>query len=937
MKLEIWNALIPRLAWTLLVAVPVSCALNAPFRPLFAQSVTGRLPDAPQETGDRENVEGPLDLLSRNKYSRRQQATLEMWRQRDESREQVQEAARHPDPEVAGRAKWILRQWRRGSLPDTPPEVSRLLQRSEGPAAVEQLLEGGHFNAAVVAIEESAGTLDHEAIQKRISLALNRRFPVYVHEAIKGNVLQDLLKLVDLVGDTKEMAVCRIQLMQQLGIDLKGQDLLPKSASSWSLVQRERALTLVLLVLGKLDEAIEVTSQSSDVDLLNQCRMIASRWAEAAADSVVEARKTESGTYEHARLWCLTLIAADRARDDALRTEAITQLSSVENDDDDLAAELRWKCLASHGELDAAFAILDRVSPDASASVAIDASRTARAFEALGYPLDQIDLQLGEWIDEAIESQRTDMTEDLTPEIRRIFALMQCLLAVGRDDAAWTIAKRLSLCDVNVETLRLREFVLSTLTMTKRTDWVVKLAVADGEKILSPTSHNTISRTLPDTDAITFEIVMQGLVTIMPGRPLRARVEAAADLLRGELPRGFDREQGFRSLFDYVTGPRPINQFRGRPVLGQEILANLNIVQLFARHGEVQYASQCLRKLAARGDVKAMFYLAEQELDGGRIAEANALFKTVIDTVSRQGRSTTRRSASIDDVGLAVKALVGTWVAARRSGDIQLAESLRHEIKLVLCTPSTRLRSTIAEYLGERGESILALDAYEVLLPMSVFGNEEQTELYDVARSYSLLARKTNPADAARWFDLAVGGTLDSMSFRPGAYITLPLYVGRWSLEAAIKSNDNYEVERQLKRILKLDPMDIDFAERLLPEMRKVGMGKVADETLNRIIDDGLAYFERFPFDAMTCNNLAWVAAMNGKRLDDALRLSENAVYVEPDSAIYRDTLAEVLFQLGRKSEALQVERGCLLDDPGQWHLHQQIDKYEAALAEDPS
>ena len=270
---------------------------------------------------------------------------------------------------------------------------------------------------------------------------------------------------------------------------------------------------------------------------------------------------------------------------------------------------------------------------------------------------------------------------------------------------------------------------------------------------------------------------------------------------------------------------------------------------------------------------------------------------------------------------------------ARRSGDEQLSDELEREIRLILCSPSTKLRNTVAEYLGERGDALLAMEAYEVLLPMTVFGTQEQTGLYDVARSYSMLARTTNAAEAARWFDLAVGGTLDSMNFRPGAYVTLPLYVRRWALESAIGRKDADQVQRNLDRILKLDPLDIDFAERLLPEMRKAGMDEAADRTLDQIMDEGLRYTASFPFDAMSANNLAWVAAMNKQRLDDALRLSELAVYVEPDSAIYRDTLAEVLFQLGRKKEALQVEQACLLDDPTQWHLHQQIEKYSEAIA----
>ena len=67
--------------------------------------------------------------------------------------------------------------------------------------------------------------------------------------------------------------------------------------------------------------------------------------------------------------------------------------------------------------------------------------------------------------------------------------------------------------------------------------------------------------------------------------------------------------------------------------------------------------------------------------------------------------------------------------------------------------------------------------------------------------------------------------------------------------------------------------------------------------------------------------------------LMDSFSLAEMAVYVEPESAIYRDTLAEILFQLGLKTEALQIEQASVLDDPGQWHLLQQIKKYREAVA----
>lgn len=872
-----------------------------------------------------------MDRLLKKKYSSRQQATLEMWRQRERNREEVQEAARHPDPEVSGRAKWILRQWQRGSLPDTPPEVSRLLQRLDGPAAITRLLEGGHFRAAVVAIEESAGMVDRQAIQDRINHSLSRRFPIYIHHAVTDDSLADLLKIVDMVAESKEVAACRLQLMHEMGIEIDQKNLLPSSASGWPKIQVEQTTALLLVMMSRFEEAIQLAKTSTDPDLLHQCRMIAGKWSEAAEENAKQARLAEAGSFDHAHRWCLTLIAAERAGNRELSEEAVAVLSSPDLQGDDLAAELRWKCLASHGKVEQAFLILDKLSPHASASVAIDSSRTERSFAVLGYPLERLDQDLTKWVNEALEAQAAYPIDELCEETRNLLALMQCLISVGYDLTAHDIAKRLSESEVKVGKLLLREYVLSTLTMTQRSDWLVQLAVNDVEKILSPTSPHTIARTLADADGATLEIMMDALVRIMSGKSLKQRLVAADQLLRGEIPEGFDPEVGFQHIFEHITTPRISRDLRRRTVQLKEILATEDFVTFFSKHGEAELAQSTRRKMAESGDINALFALADQQLDRGRTAMTQTLLDEVYERIEDQVLSSGRYSGAAD-ISLAVKSMIGSWKVARRLGDQQRSEQLEREIRLCLCAPSPRMRKTVAEYLVDRDESELAMEAYEALLPMTVFGTQDRTSLYDVARSYSLLARKTKVAEAARWFDLAVGGTLDSMNYRPGAYITLPLYVQRWSIEAALEANDPYLAKQSIERLMALDPMDIDFAERLLPKMREAGMDDLADEALDQIVAAGVEYVRRFPFDSMTSNNLAWVAAMNERHLDDAIWLSRSAVFSEPDSAIYRDTLAEVLFLRGEIKQAWQVEKACLLDDPTQWHLHEQVKKYEAAL-----
>jgi tetratricopeptide (TPR) repeat protein len=195
-----------------------------------------------------------------------------------------------------------------------------------------------------------------------------------------------------------------------------------------------------------------------------------------------------------------------------------------------------------------------------------------------------------------------------------------------------------------------------------------------------------------------------------------------------------------------------------------------------------------------------------------------------------------------------------------------------------------------------------------------------------------LTIEKEQPSEAARLFDVAVIRMVDSERYRARAYIALPLMIQEWRLEAAVSAKDHETAVESLQRILELDPLDISFSEEQLPLMRMAGMEQLADNALDQIVDAGLEHAERFSHDAMTCNNVAWVAAKNHRRLDDALDLATLAVRAEPESTTYRDTLAEILFLLGRKEEALQIEQACLLDAPGEWHLHQQITKFENGI-----
>jgi len=88
--------------------------------------------------------------------------------------------------------------------------------------------------------------------------------------------------------------------------------------------------------------------------------------------------------------------------------------------------------------------------------------------------------------------------------------------------------------------------------------------------------------------------------------------------------------------------------------------------------------------------------------------------------------------------------------------------------------------------------------------------------------------------------------------------------------------------------------------------------------------------------EAWMQNSVAWSMAMAGLDLERALALALEASASEPDDANIMDTVAEVLFRLDRKDEAVQWGSRALELDPGNSYLQEQLDRFRTD-AEDGS
>ncbi|MDX1925071.1 MAG: hypothetical protein SFV81_01055 [Pirellulaceae bacterium] len=144
----------------------------------------------------------------------------------------------------------------------------------------------------------------------------------------------------------------------------------------------------------------------------------------------------------------------------------------------------------------------------------------------------------------------------------------------------------------------------------------------------------------------------------------------------------------------------------------------------------------------------------------------------------------------------------------------------------------------------------------------------------------------------------------------------------------AARSNDMTAFERHAQVAENLQPQGIDLVEDTYPELVATGNQKVADELFAKFEKRLLEHLQRWPKDATSHNNLAWMYARCNQKLEEALSHAQTAVELSPHSAVLLDTLAEVQFRLNQYSAAIDSMHRCIQLDPRDPHLRRQLERF---------
>ena len=143
------------------------------------------------------------------------------------------------------------------------------------------------------------------------------------------------------------------------------------------------------------------------------------------------------------------------------------------------------------------------------------------------------------------------------------------------------------------------------------------------------------------------------------------------------------------------------------------------------------------------------------------------------------------------------------------------------------------------------------------------------------------------------------------------------------------------EAEKVLRKILEVNPKSIPRSDPG-PGDAYGALGNVFfdKEEFENAADAYQKAIELNPRDHNSLNNLAWVYAMQGIHLDEALRYSRRSLRLSPDRPTYLDTLAELFFKNGDHDRALKIIRYAISLTPENGdpelrdHLQNQLKKF---------
>jgi tetratricopeptide (TPR) repeat protein len=267
------------------------------------------------------------------------------------------------------------------------------------------------------------------------------------------------------------------------------------------------------------------------------------------------------------------------------------------------------------------------------------------------------------------------------------------------------------------------------------------------------------------------------------------------------------------------------------------------------------------------------------------------------------------------------------WVrgwALARAGD-EKAGRADMECADLMAMADVNQRNTLAQYMQTLGDVAAAARQRELIARLGDF------DAWEIGESLPRLAER-----AARAGRFAAAATmwersrlrcldLDTAMSDIGGYLFVAVRARAAAALDAVAGGRMEEALEHVRVAREAAPQDIEFAIALTPALEKAGRKDAADELFAKTFEFQAALVGRFPRYSHGHNAIAWLAARTRRALPAGLEHARQAVELSPDAVRHQDTLAEVLFQLGRRDEAVAEMKKCVGQVPGNRYFRRQL------------
>jgi tetratricopeptide (TPR) repeat protein len=133
------------------------------------------------------------------------------------------------------------------------------------------------------------------------------------------------------------------------------------------------------------------------------------------------------------------------------------------------------------------------------------------------------------------------------------------------------------------------------------------------------------------------------------------------------------------------------------------------------------------------------------------------------------------------------------------------------------------------------------------------------------------------------------------------------------------------EADKEMAFCRELLPIDVNLCVDAVRLLDQLGRKDQANQLFDEVYGAWRKIAQSYPRYAIAHHHLAWLAARCGRKQAEAASHAERAVQLAPSQTVYQDTMAELYFQRGQRTQAEKVARAVLLQQPHRPYYQAQL------------